>query len=397
MGVQDPPEQVQQDINADRVHSFEWLSESTYKVVYDLHRFNRQNTSTNADAIKIQHLENRSAACEREKTNLVEANSALKEKIQLLENRLAACERENINQGEAKSSLEEAFTLLTARCEQLEGSLEEKETELQVGRQNLVRCEHAKTQILQKVDELTTESKKICGDSKEAIATLNGLILIEQEDKEQMRKAADSSAAKAARKIQSLEAKLDASEKSAGNLRSKLNDTEETLVLEILLKDKVAEQVKANETLMHAQVQKISEQEQTINNISTQRMEEAQMAWEDPLAWEVINEKTMEALAKQQMEEAQMTLEDINIEPPRETKAAVLHEIQPAEAISNPDEASVCEQSSEQPPTIEILQQQMEKLELKLAAAATSLEQRNRDRGKLFGPEYFQESRNAPC
>uniref|UniRef100_A0A7S2C2R2 Uncharacterized protein n=1 Tax=Octactis speculum TaxID=3111310 RepID=A0A7S2C2R2_9STRA len=281
MGVQDPPEQVQQDINADRVHSFEWLSESTYKVVYDLHRFNRQNTSTNADAIKIQHLENRSAACEREKTNLVEANSALKEKIQLLENRLAACERENINQGEAKSSLEEAFTLLTARCEQLEGSLEEKETELQVGRQNLVRCEHAKTQILQKVDELTTESKKICGDSKEAIATLNGLILIEQEDKEQMRKAADSSAAKAARKIQSLEAKLDASEKSAGNLRSKLNDTEETLVLEILLKDKVAEQVKANETLMHAQVQKISEQEQTINNTNNQCMEEAQMAWDD--------------------------------------------------------------------------------------------------------------------
>ena len=148
---------------------------------------------------------------------------------------------------------------------------------------------------------------------------------------------------------------------------------------------------------MHAQVQKISEQEQTINNTNTQRMEEAQMAWEDPLAWEVINEKTMEALAKQQMEEAQMTLEDINIEPPRETKAAVLHEIQPAEAISNPDEASVCEQSSEQPPTIEILQQRMEKLELELAAAATSLEQRNRDRGKLFGPEYFQESRNAPC
>uniref|UniRef100_A0A6U3SHT9 Uncharacterized protein n=1 Tax=Octactis speculum TaxID=3111310 RepID=A0A6U3SHT9_9STRA len=289
MGVQDPPEQVQQDINADRVHSFEWLSESTYKVVYDLHRFNRQNTSTNADAIKIQHLENRSAACEREKTNLVEANSALKEKIQLLENRLAACERENINQGEAKSSLEEAFTLLTARCEQLEGSLEEKETELQVGRQNLVRCEHAKTQILQKVDELTTESKKICGDSKEAIATLNGLILIEQEDKEQMRKAADSSAAKAARKIQSLEAKLDASEKSAGNLRSKLNDTEETLVLEILLKDKVAEQVKANETLMHAQVQKINEQTQTINSTNIRRMEEAQMAWEDPLAWEGLN------------------------------------------------------------------------------------------------------------
>ena len=125
---------------------------------------------------------------------------------------------------------------------------------------------------------------------------------------------------------------------------------------------------------MHAQVQKISEQEQTINNTNTQRMEEAQMAWEDPLAWEVINEKTMEALAKQQMEEAQMTLEDINIEPPRETKAAVLHEIQPAEAISNPDEASVCEQSSEQPQTMETIQQQLEKFQLDLAAVATELD-----------------------
>ena len=237
---------------------------------------------------------------------------------------------------------------------------------------------------------------KNSGAYKEALASLNGLLLIEQEDKDEIQKAAASSATKAAQKIQSLEAKLDASEKSAGNLRSKLKETEETLVLELLLKDKVAEQVKANETLMHAQVQKISEQEQTINNTNTQRMEEAQMAWEDPLAWEVINEKAMDALAKQRMEEAQMALEDINIEPPRETKAAVLHETQPAETFSNPDEASVCEQSSEQPPTIKILQQQMDKPELKLAAAI-SPEQRKRDREKLFSWEYFQESRNAPC
>jgi len=314
MGLLDPPELVQRDIDADRVHSFEVFSESNYKVVYDLHRL--QNTSTNADANTIR----------------------------LLEDRLAACKREKIILEEAKGTLEEASALLTARCEQLEGSLEEKETELQVVRQNLARCEHDKAQILQKVDKLTAESKEICGGSKEAIATLNGLLLIEQEDKEQIQKAAASSDTKAAKKIQSLTAKLDTSKKISESLRTELKGKEEDLAMERSLKDKAADQVKTNETLIHAQAQTINEQKQTINNTNTQR-EEEQKAWEDyrsrvpEIVPREITVSKAEGLSKvqmhaqvqkineqeqtinntntQRMEEAQMAWEDINITVPK--------------------------------------------------------------------------------
>ena len=149
---------------------------------------------------------------------------------------------------------------------------------------------------------------------------------------------------------------------------------------------------------MHAQVQKINEQTQTINNTNTRRMEEEQMAWEDPLAWEGLNKLLHET----------QTAEELPV-PDAHEKVHVegKHDGEENSAISNPDEASICEQSSEQPQTIETRQQlvqQMEKLQLDLAAAATGLDlmkqRHDQDFQKMkqhmreisYGPEYFQES-----